>query len=404
VQSCPARSTPEEFVDLAIAAGVTVAKKVTGKRAFPNSKYFVGLGKLKELETLISECSADVIIFNNSLTPSQERDLEAALSCRVLDKTGLILDIFAQRALTHEGKLQVELAQLQHLSTRLIRGWTHLKRQKGGIGMRGPGETQLESDRRLVRNRIAVLEKKLLKVANQRAQGRNRRQKSGTPLVSLVGYTNAGKSSIFNQITSSDVLAKDMLFSTLDPTLRVKSLYDFGDVIFSDTVGFIRDLPHGLVEAFNSTLEEVSSADLILHIIDLSKEDYYEDIIQVRSVLKEINASDVPSIFVYNKSDLLDDPKAGIQRNKKGVPEGITISAKCQRDIEMLKNIVSERLSLKHITTNVRLGICDLFLRSAFYNINCVLSEKSFDDGSLELTVRLPQFRLNSIMKKSRTK
>lgn len=381
-----------------------MAKKVTGKRAFPNSKYFVGLGKLKELEILILECAADVIIFNNSLTPSQERDLEAALSCRVLDKTGLILDIFAQRALTHEGKLQVELAQLQHLSTRLIRGWTHLKRQKGGIGMRGPGETQLESDRRLVRNRIAVLEKKLLKVANQRAQGRNRRQKSGTPLVSLVGYTNAGKSSIFNQITSSDVLAKDMLFSTLDPTLRVKSLHDFGDVIFSDTVGFIRDLPHGLVEAFNSTLEEVSSADLILHIIDVSKEDYYEDIIQVNSVLKEINASDVPSIFVYNKSDLLDDPKAGIQRNKNGVPECITISAKCQRDIEMLKDIVSERLSLKHITTNVRLGIRDLFLRSAFYNINCVLSEKSFDDGSLELTVKLPKFRLHSIMKKSRTK
>ncbi len=391
-------------MDLAIAAGVTVAKKVTGKRAFPNSKYFVGLGKLKELEILILECAADVIIFNNSLTPSQERDLEAALSCRVLDKTGLILDIFAQRALTHEGKLQVELAQLQHLSTRLIRGWTHLKRQKGGIGMRGPGETQLESDRRLVRNRIAVLEKKLLKVANQRAQGRNRRQKSGTPLVSLVGYTNAGKSSIFNQITSSDVLSKDMLFSTLDPTLRVKSLHDFGDVIFSDTVGFIRDLPHGLVEAFNSTLEEVSSADLILHIIDLSKEDYYEDIIQVNSVLKEINASDVPCIFVYNKRDLLDDPKAGIQRNKNGVPECITISAKCQRDIEMLKEIVSERLSLKHITTNVRLGIRDLFLRSAFYNINCVLSEKSFDDGSLEMTVKLPKFRLNSIMKKSRTK
>ena len=390
-------------MDLAIAAGVTVAKKVTGKRAFPNSKYFVGLGKLRELEILILECAADVIIFNNSLTPSQERDLEAALSCRVLDKTGLILDIFAQRALTHEGKLQVELAQLQHLSTRLIRGWTHLKRQKGGIGMRGPGETQLESDRRLVRNRIAVLEKKLLKVANQRAQGRNRRQKSGTPLVSLVGYTNAGKSSIFNQITSSDVLAKDMLFSTLDPTLRVKSLHDFGDVIFSATVGFIRDLPHGLVEAFNSTLEEVSSADLILHIIDVSKEDYYEDIIQVNSVLKEINASDVPSIFVYNKRDLLDDPKAGIQRNKNGVPECITISAKCQRDIEMLKDIVSERLSLKHITTNVRLGIRDLFLRSAFYNINCVLSEKSFDDGSLELTVKLPSFRLNSIMKKSRT-
>ena len=391
-------------MDLAIAAGVTVAKKVTGKRAFPNSKYFVGLGKLKELEILILECAADVIIFSNSLTPGQERDLEAALSCRVLDKTGLILDIFAQRALTHEGKLQVELAQLQHLSTRLIRGWTHLKRQKGGIGMRGPGETQLESDRRLVRNRIAVLEKKLLKVANQRAQGRNRRQKSGTPLVSLVGYTNAGKSSIFNQITSSDVLAKDMLFSTLDPTLRVKSLHDFGDVIFSDTVGFIRDLPHGLVEAFNSTLEEVSSADLILHIIDVSKEDYYEDIIQVNSVLKEINASDVPSIFVYNKRDLLDDPKAGIQRNKNGVPECITISAKCQKDIEMLKDVVSERLSLRHITTNVRLGIRDLFLRSAFYNINCVLSEKSFDDGSLELTVKLPKFRLHSIMKKSRTK
>ena len=390
----------DEFIELARAAGVFARELLVGKRSTPHPKYFIGTGKLEELEFKIREHSVDLVIFNNNLSPSQERDLESALSCRVLDKTGLILDIFAQRALTHEGKLQVELAQLKHLSTRLIRGWTHLKRQKGGIGVRGPGETQLESDRRLVQARILTLEKKLKKVANQRSQGRNRRKKSGTPLVSLVGYTNAGKSTIFNSLTSSNVFAKDMLFSTLDPTLRMKTLDKFGDVIFSDTVGFIRDLPHGLVKAFNSTLEEVSSADLILHVVDSSKEDLDDEILQVNSVLSEIGANMIPRLFIYNKCDLIDEPKFIVNRNLEGDPTLVKMSAKVKEHFDKLLEVISEKLSFDHVITVLNLSSNDLYLRSLLYDMRSVLNEKHLDDGSVELKVRMSEHKLKSVIKR----
>ena len=390
----------DEFIELARAAGVFARELLIGKRSTPHPKYFIGTGKLEELESKIREHSVDLVIFNNNLSPSQERDLESALSCRVLDKTGLILDIFAQRALTHEGKLQVELAQLKHLSTRLIRGWTHLKRQKGGIGVRGPGETQLESDRRLVQARILTLEKKLKKVANQRSQGRNRRKKSGTPLVSLVGYTNAGKSTIFNNLTSSNVFAEDMLFSTLDPTLRMKTLDKFGDVIFSDTVGFIRDLPHGLVKAFNSTLEEVSSADLILHVVDSSKEDLDDEILQVNSVLSEIGANMIPRLFIYNKCDLIDEPKFIVNRNSEGDSTLVKMSAKVKEHFDKLLEVISEKLSFDHIITVLNLSSNDLYLRSLLYDMRSVLNEKHLDDGSVELKVRMSEQKLKSVIKR----
>ena len=390
----------DEFIELARAAGVFARELLVGKRSTPHPKYFIGTGKLEELESKIREHSVDLVIFNNNLSPSQERDLESALSCRVLDKTGLILDIFAQRALTHEGKLQVELAQLKHLSTRLIRGWTHLKRQKGGIGVRGPGETQLESDRRLVQARILTLEKKLKKVANQRSQGRNRRKKSGTPLVSLVGYTNAGKSTIFNNLTSSNVFAKDMLFSTLDQTLRMKTLDKFGDVIFSDTVGFIRDLPHGLVKAFNSTLEEVSSADLILHVVDSSKEDLDDEILQVNSVLSEIGANMIPRLFIYNKCDLIDEPKFIVNRNSESDPILVKMSAKVEEHFDKLLEVISEKLSFDHVITVLNLSSNDLYLRSLLYDMKSVLNEKHLDDGSVEVKVRMSEQKLKSVIKR----
>ena len=247
---------PREFEELVIAAGGDPVEFITGSRQSPSAKFFVGTGKVDEIGAVVKSACAELVIFNHNLTPSQERNLEAELQCRVLDRTGLILDIFAQRARTHEGKLQVELAQLQHLSSRLVRGWTHLERQRGGIGMRGPGETQLESDRRMVRDRIKAIEKRLDKVRKQRDQGRRSRKRSEIPTVSLVGYTNAGKSTLFNSITQADVFVADQLFATLDPTMRRVDVHDLGAVIFADTVGFISHLPHRLVDAFRATLEE----------------------------------------------------------------------------------------------------------------------------------------------------
>ena len=264
---------PREFEELVISAGGDPVEFLTGSRQSPHAKFFVGTGKLEEIGNLVKSRDAEIVIFNHNLSPSQERNLEAELKCRVLDRTGLILDIFAQRARTHEGKLQVELAQLQHLSSRLVRGWTHLDREKGGIGMRGPGETQLESDRRMVRERIQTIKKRLEKVRKQRGQSRRSRDRAEIPTVSLVGYTNAGKSTLFNRMTGSDVFAADQLFATLDPTMRRLDLAELGPVIFADTVGFISHLPHRLVDAFRATLEEAASATLLLHIIDAAAEE-----------------------------------------------------------------------------------------------------------------------------------
>ena len=286
------------FKELVKSAGGDIVDLICGSRNAPHAKFFVGTGKLDEIADAVNRESAELVIFNHNLSPSQERNLEASLGCRVLDRTGLILDIFAMRARTHEGKLQVELAQLQHLSTRLVRGWTHLERQKGGIGLRGPGETQLESDRRMVRERIKSIQKRLEKVRKQRDQGRQSRLKSDIPTVSLVGYTNAGKSTLFNRMTEADVYAADQLFATLDTTMRRLEIPEQGPVVLADTVGFISHLPHRLIDAFRATLEEAATASLLLHIVDASEQDRSINIDRVDDVLEEIGAQDLPTLLV----------------------------------------------------------------------------------------------------------
>lgn len=301
-----------EFKELVVSAGVDVIDTILGNCQSPKAKYFIGLGKAEEIKLAVLAQSIDVVIVNHDLSPSQERNLEKLIECRVLSRSGLILDIFAQRARTFEGKLQVELAQLQHLQTRLVRGWTHLERQKGGIGLRGPGETQLESDRRLLRERIKTINSRLAKVHSQREENRRSRQKSDLPLVSLVGYTNAGKSTLFNRLTNSDSLVEDQLFATLDPLMRKICLPNNSGVILSDTVGFIQNLPHQLVEAFKGTLEETKGADLLLHVVDIASNNYLEHIQVVNDVLSEIGAESVPVILVFNKIDLLGNSKGEI--------------------------------------------------------------------------------------------
>ena len=289
-----AREDLAELQMLASSAGANQLAVITCRRDVPQPKYFVGTGKAQEIAFEVKQLGADLVIFNHALTPAQERNLEKLFECRVLDRTTLILDIFAQRARTHEGKLQVELAQLRHISSRLVRGWTHLERQKGGIGLRGPGETQLETDRRLIRERITNILSRLEKVEKQREQGRRARMRNEIPVVSLVGYTNAGKSTLFNRLTASDVYAANQLFATLDPTLRRLELDEVGTVIFADTVGFIRHLPHDLVAAFKATLQETREADLQLHVIDCADERMDDNIAQVQHVLAEIEADDLP--------------------------------------------------------------------------------------------------------------
>lgn len=308
----------QELQMLVSSAGVNAVDILTATRKAPSARYFVGSGKAEEIANSVRALEADVVIFNHPLSPSQERNLEQVCKCRVLDRTGLILDIFAQRARTHEGKMQVELAQLRHISTRLIRGWTHLERQKGGIGLRGPGETQLETDRRLLRVRIKSILRRLEKVQKQREQGRRSRKRAEMPTLSLVGYTNAGKSTLFNTITDAGVYAADQLFATLDPTLRKIQLQDVGSAILADTVGFIRHLPHDLVAAFKATLQETQEADLLLHVVDFSDEQFRENIDQVNDVLDEIGAGDIPQLMICNKIDRMDGVEAHIERDQNG--------------------------------------------------------------------------------------
>ncbi len=293
-----------EFIELVRSADVVDVELVIGSRVQPSAKTFIGKGKLEEIAARVAALEVDVVLFNHALSPSQERNLEQTLQCRVLDRTGLILDIFAQRAQSFEGKLQVELAQLKHLSTRLVRGWTHLERQKGGIGLRGPGETQLETDRRLLGKRIKYLNNRLGKVARQREQSRQARTKAKVPTIALVGYTNAGKSTLFNALTEASVYVADQLFATLDPTLRKLQLSAQTEVILADTVGFIRHLPHDLVAAFRATLVETREADLILHVVDCSDDSRQEKIEAVNKVLLEVGAADVPQLLIYNKIDI----------------------------------------------------------------------------------------------------
>jgi GTP-binding protein HflX len=380
---------PGEFRELVISASVEPVDTVTGSRKQPNPRFFVGDGKLEEIRAAVAAAEADVVLFNHSLSPSQERNIERELQCRVLDRTGVILDIFAQRARTHEGKLQVELAQLQHMSTRLVRGWTHLERQKGGIGLRGPGETQLETDRRLLRERIKSINKRLEKVRRQRDQGRRARVRADLPTVSIVGYTNAGKSTLFNRITSSDVYTADQLFATLDPTMRRLELPDIGAVILADTVGFIRHLPHKLVESFRATLEETKEAALLLHVIDCHDERRDDNVTQVENVLAEIGADEVPILQVFNKTDLLDDFVPRVDRNQEGVPVRAWVSAVTGDGLQGLFDAVVERLAQDVVHHFVVLGPADGKFRAMLHKAGSVLSESSRETGEIILEVRL---------------
>ena len=385
-----------EFELLADSAGADRLALVTGSRARPDAKYFVGSGKAQEIAELVREHDADIVLFNHNLSPSQERNIEALVQCRVLDRTGLILDIFAQRARTYEGKLQVELAQLNHLSTRLVRGWTHLERQKGGIGLRGPGETQLETDRRLLQVRVTQLKTKLEKVRQTRAQGRARRQKSDVPTISLVGYTNAGKSTLFNRLVDENIYAADKLFATLDPTLRRLDWQGVGRVVLVDTVGFVRHLPHELVDSFHATLEETLEADLLLHVIDSSSEDMHEQIQAVKNVLAEID-NDVPVLNVYNKIDITDEP-AHIGYAKEGQPNRVYVSSRQNLGMEELSLAVQQLLMGTLTTFDLTLPYNAGQFKNTLYELGVILEESYDDNGHECLTIRLPSDRLKQLL------
>lgn len=340
-----------EFRELALAAGAKIVTLVTGTRNAPESKYFIGSGKAKEIQDIVATNQADLVLFNHDLSPAQERNLEQLFQCRVLDRTGLILDIFAQRARTFEGKLQVELAQLQHIATRLVRGWTHLERQRGGIGLRGPGETQLETDRRLIRNRIKTISKRLEKVRKQREQGRRARRRSNLTTISVVGYTNAGKSTLFNRLTGSTAFVANQPFATLDPTLRRMRLPNGEFVILADTVGFIRHLPHDLIDAFRATLEETRDADLLLHIVDAHNTDKQERIAEVEAVLNQIGADHVPQLMVYNKIDLIPGTEPRLERKQDGHPKRVWVSSITGNGISLLQEALIELVVARHLST-----------------------------------------------------
>ncbi|MCF8826819.1 ribosome rescue GTPase HflX [Xanthomonas campestris] len=383
----------EEFAELAKSAGATVAATLTARIDKPSPSTLIGSGKLEEVKAAAEATGADLVLVNHTLSPGQERNLERYLERRVIDRTGLILDIFAQRARSHEGKLQVELAQLRHMATRLVRGWTHLERQRGGaIGLRGPGETQLETDRRLLQKRVEQLQKRLEKVEVQRTQMRRARMRSELPRIALVGYTNAGKSTLFNALTGADAYAADQLFATLDPTVRRIALPG-GSAVLADTVGFVRDLPHELVAAFRSTLSEARDADLLLHIVDAADPLREERIHQVDEVLQAVGAGDLPQLLVFNKIDKIEG--AEVRHDAQdGIPdqarrERVWISARDGRGLEELQRALGRRLDLRHITGSLRLPASAGRLRSRLHQLEVIRSEQVDEEGWL-LEVDLP--------------
>jgi GTPase len=379
----------QEFQELALSAGVEPVATINGSRTTPHPRFFVGTGKAQEIRDAVKAHRAELVLFNHALSPVQERNLEELLKCRVLDRTGLILDIFAQRARTHEGKLQVELAQLKHLSTRLVRGWTHLERQKGGIGLRGPGETQLETDRRLINDRIRQLNRQLAKVRRQRDQGRRARKRAEIPTVSLVGYTNAGKSTLFNCLTDAGVHAADQLFATLDPTLRRVMLPAGYPMILADTVGFIRHLPHDLVAAFRSTLQETRDADLLLHVVDASDEHRLANIDQVHLVLTEIGAEQRPQLLVYNKIDLLPDMPPRLERDEQGRPVRVWVSAVTGAGMDQLLGAIDEILNADIHSYTLRLPPQAGRLHARLYQLGGVQDEATTAEGHWLIQVDL---------------
>lgn len=384
----------EELPELAKSAGAQPVYSLTASRDRPDPKYFIGSGKLNELKGLVSELDADLVLVNHSLSPSQERNLENALGVRVVDRNGLILDIFAQRAQTFEGKLQVELAQLKHLSTRLVRGWTHLERQKGGIGLRGPGETQLETDRRLLGIRIKQIQRRLEKVAKQRVQGRIKRKKAEVASASLVGYTNAGKSTLFNAMTRANTYIADQLFATLDPTLRYYRIDQGTELVLADTVGFIRHLPHELVAAFKSTLQEASEADLLLHVIDAQAQARDETVYHVNQVLKEIGADQIRQLQVFNKTDLLGAVQPRIDYDEQGMPVRVWMSAKTGSGLALLARALGEIFSSSRVKRKCYLMPDQAAVRAKLFNFARVITEKVYDQGGWELAVEIDKKHL----------
>ena len=394
----PDETEREEFAELARSAGAVIAGELVSARRRPDPRFFIGKGKLDELRKLIKDTDAELVISAAALSPSQERNLEKELRCRVLDRAGLILDIFAQRARSFEGKLQVELAQLRHLSTRLVRGWTHLERQKGGIGLRGPGETQLETDRRLVGKRIRQLTERLEHVDTRRTINRRNRMRAEIPTVALVGYTNAGKSTLFNALTDAGVFVQDQLFATLDPTVRRLDLKDGEHVVLADTVGFVRDLPHELIAAFKSTLQEAREADLILHLIDASDSNRWQRVRQVNAVLKQLDADQVPQIRVYNKIDKM-DRKPRVTNNRRGEGRAVWISAVTGEGLELLKEAIAQRLQQKTVRRYIHLDPAQGRQRAKLFELGAVLSEEALEDGGWTLELKMTEKDLRRFLK-----
>ncbi|MCB1694155.1 MAG: GTPase HflX [Pseudomonadales bacterium] len=393
-----------ELWELTVSAGLVPVGCADVKLRTPDPRTFVGSGKLQEIVERADELEAAIVIFDHDLTPAQERNLERVLARRVLGRTGLILDIFAARARTHEGKLQVELAQLQHAATRLVRGWTHLDRQRGGagrgqgaaMGVTGAGETQLEADQRMIGTRIKRINERLARVRRQRAQSRRARKRADVNTISLVGYTNAGKSTLFNRVCEADVHAADQLFATLDPTLRQLELPVVGKAILTDTVGFIRSLPHGLVDAFRATLEEVKEAQLLLHIVDASSPEKDYHISQVDEVLAEIGAECVPQLLVYNKIDLLDE-RARIDRDAEGMPTRVWLSAQTGEGIDLLIQATSQLISRDVIETTVDIDPSQGQLRAELFALGAVVAEETSEDGVIHMKVRIEEHRLRRL-------
>jgi GTP-binding protein HflX len=385
-----------EFDALARSAGAVPVETISGSRRVPDSKFFVGSGKAEEIRARVAATDAELVLIDHGLSPSQERNLEQLIGRRVLDRTGLILDIFAQRARSAEGQLEVELAQLRHLSTRLIRGWTHLERQKGGIGLRGPGETQLETDRRLIGKRIRTLSARLEKLARRRDTGRSVRKRVPVPSIAIVGYTNAGKSTLFRELTGSDAHVADQLFATLDPTVRRLRLPHTSDLVVADTVGFVRDLPHELMAAFRSTLMEARDADLLLHVVDASDPEHDRRISQVDEVLAGIGAGSIPQLRIYNKIDRLDRP-AELRRDSTDRPGAIWLSAETGLGLEFLRDSLQEIFGQPALRLCLALPPAQGRLRAQLFALGLVRSETAVDDGGSRMVVEASHQQLEAL-------